>query len=40
MTLDERKRLLLVIFKDVIVDGEGIAELAPHDDWKPYMGPC
>jgi hypothetical protein len=35
---DERKRLFLLVFKDVVVDGEGIAELVPHDDWKPYMG--
>jgi hypothetical protein len=35
MTLDERKRLLLLVFKDVVVDGKGIAELVPHDDWKP-----
>jgi len=29
---------LLLVFMDVVVDGKGIAELVPHDDWKPYMG--
>jgi hypothetical protein len=38
MTLDERKRLFLLIFKEVGVDSEGIAELVSHDDWKPHLG--
>ncbi len=37
MSVDEKRRMVALVFSELVVDGDGIRELEPHDDWKPYM---
>ena len=37
MTLEERKRLIGLVFEQITADAEGLTGLQPREDWKPYM---
>jgi site-specific DNA recombinase len=37
MTLDERKRLIAVVFEEIQADAEGLRELVPHEEWKACL---
>jgi hypothetical protein len=37
MTLDERKRLIAVVFEEIQADAEGVRELVPHEEWKACL---
>ena len=37
LSVDERRRLVELVFAEIRADGEGIAELVPHEEWRPYM---
>jgi hypothetical protein len=35
--LRSAQRILGTTFEEIVVDGEGVSELAPREGWRPYL---
>lgn len=37
MAVEERRRALSLVFERIVVGADGVTELDPYEEWRPYM---